>query len=316
MSTIYSLIGLAVGWDWYVGLIISFGVGAAITPLFYFTRFQQTIKQVAAYVDETGLEERVVTMVQLENDNSFMAKKQRENTLKALNHVKASAVKTHISTILIVICCVLMIFCIGTVIANALIDTPLKDTTTNTEPTYTIEYVNLDPDCGAIIGITKQELRVDEKASPVQVIAYDGYVFVGWSDGVEDSYREDICEGEGERKVIYPMFEIIDENDLMPADDPNGEPDENSPRIPGTNGHPSEKSPIDKDKGENGNNGESGDGAGGSSSPNNQIIDGLTFYGNEYSNGAEEAGNYVNGNTSITGDQAGTIRDYFNNIAR
>ena len=50
--------------------------------------------------------------------------------------------------------------------------------------------------------------------------------------------------------------------------------------------------------------------------PGNQVIDGKTFYGNEYGNSLSEAQNATSGNTDLSGGQSDTISDYFNNIAK
>ena len=65
---------------WYVGFkgiwvcIVLFAAATAIsTPLFYFCRFRPTIKQTARRVDSLGLEERLLTMTELEGDNSYLS---------------------------------------------------------------------------------------------------------------------------------------------------------------------------------------------------------------------------------------------------
>ena len=45
-------------------------VTAIATPLFYFCRFKNSRRQVASRVDMLGLEERILTMTQFENDDS------------------------------------------------------------------------------------------------------------------------------------------------------------------------------------------------------------------------------------------------------
>lgn len=64
--------------------IISFGVSF---PLFYYKKFKYSEVQLAKRIDDLGLEERVITMTELEGNNSFIAKKQKEDTIKALKEV-------------------------------------------------------------------------------------------------------------------------------------------------------------------------------------------------------------------------------------
>lgn len=64
--------------------IISFGISF---PLFYYKKFKYSEIQLAKRIDDLGLEERVITMTELEGSDSFIAKKQREDTVKALKEV-------------------------------------------------------------------------------------------------------------------------------------------------------------------------------------------------------------------------------------
>ncbi len=64
--------------------IISFGISF---PLFYYKKFKYSEIQLAKRIDDLGLEERVITMAELEGNDSFIAKKQREDTIKALKEI-------------------------------------------------------------------------------------------------------------------------------------------------------------------------------------------------------------------------------------
>lgn len=64
--------------------IISFGISF---PLFYYKKFKYSEIQLAKRIDGLGLEERVLTMTELEGNDSFIAKKQREDTIKAIKEV-------------------------------------------------------------------------------------------------------------------------------------------------------------------------------------------------------------------------------------
>lgn len=70
--------------------IISFGISF---PLFYFKKFKYSEIQLAKRIDDLGLEERVITMTELEGNDSFIAKKQREDTIKALKEVNTDNFK-------------------------------------------------------------------------------------------------------------------------------------------------------------------------------------------------------------------------------
>lgn len=64
--------------------IISFGISFL---LFYYKKFKYSEIQLAKRIDDLGLEERVITMTELEGSDSFIARKQREDTVKALKEV-------------------------------------------------------------------------------------------------------------------------------------------------------------------------------------------------------------------------------------
>ena len=70
--------------------IISFGISF---PLFYYKKFKYSEIQLAKRIDDLGLEERVITMTELEGNDSFIAKKQKEDTIKALKEVNQANFK-------------------------------------------------------------------------------------------------------------------------------------------------------------------------------------------------------------------------------
>ena len=70
---------------------------ATATPIFYFKAFRPTIKAIAKRVDELGLEERILTMTELEKDDSYIAMRQREDAKAALKTIDAKRLKFAIS---------------------------------------------------------------------------------------------------------------------------------------------------------------------------------------------------------------------------
>lgn len=85
----------------YIGLGLFVAAVAVATPLFYNYKFRPTTKKIAQRIDTLGLEERMLTMAELENDNSFMAMKQREDALNAINSVSSEMLKIAVSVPLI-----------------------------------------------------------------------------------------------------------------------------------------------------------------------------------------------------------------------
>lgn len=71
-----------------------FIVGISVLfPVLYFKKFKYTEIQLAKKIDDLGLEERVLTMIELKDNNSFIAKKQKEDTLNVLKTVEANDLK-------------------------------------------------------------------------------------------------------------------------------------------------------------------------------------------------------------------------------
>ena len=83
-----------------VFVVVAGGAGA----LFYFKKFRPTAKQTAARIDKLGLEERVLTMTELEKENSEIAAMQRADTIKALtsNGISEKLIKIAVSVPMIV----------------------------------------------------------------------------------------------------------------------------------------------------------------------------------------------------------------------
>lgn len=71
-----------------------FIVGISVLfPVLYFKKFKYTEIQLAKRIDDLGLEERVLTMIELKDNDSFIAKKQKEDTLSVLKTVEVNDLK-------------------------------------------------------------------------------------------------------------------------------------------------------------------------------------------------------------------------------
>ncbi|MBP5177180.1 MAG: hypothetical protein ILP02_01205, partial [Clostridia bacterium] len=74
---------------YWLGLIAALVFTALFTVIFHRYRFNPTSQKIARVIDDLGLEERMITMEELKNDTSFIAKAQREDAMKTVNGVKA-----------------------------------------------------------------------------------------------------------------------------------------------------------------------------------------------------------------------------------
>lgn len=328
LNILYTVLSLVFGIKMYWIGPVAFLVGvAAATPLFYFGKFKNSLREVASRVDMLGLEERVLTMAQFEGDESFMARRQREDTIAALKKVNSSLIKLAVSVPLIAVCATAAAVSATATTADALVSESLiklaADKKAETETVYyEVTYEVMDNVGGIIAGVTKQSIAAGGIGAPVQAIADDGYVFVGWTDGVEDAFRADADVQSG--FTVKAIFEPIDDNDFEDGDLPNGgqgngQNGSEGIKKPGDDkkaDKPGDPTKDDENKDKDGEDDGSGNGAGGSSLPGNQFIDGQTYYGDEYNNSLSDAQNATSGNTDLSDGQSDTIGDYFNNIAK
>ena len=260
---------------WWLALV-AIVVGTAVSsPIFYFARFRPTALSGARRIDALGLEERLVTMVEYENDESYIAKVQREDAKEKLDAFSPANIKLKISKA-IVICLAIAFFVSSgmttvTVLSekgiigsfNEIIDDIVPD-----EPEVYVAVTYEVEEGGYIEGEADQLVLFGGSSEPVEAIADEGYAFVEWSDGYTKPMRSD---SKIEEEVIYfAIFEPVGEGD-QPGDQDggdegeNGKPDEQG--SPGENGEPNPdaedpNSPM----------------GGGKYTTANQIINGETYY--------------------------------------
>ena len=298
------------GWKyfWIVFALaaLAFGVGAI---LFYKLKYQPTAKKVARRVDELGLEERIITMQELQNDNSYIAKRQREDALAALKSVSSNMIKIIVSAPLIIAVACSALTSVGVTVVHALVPSGLElleSAQEDEDKIYCEIYYEVKGDEGGVIeGETYQEILKGEITSGVLAIPDDEWMFVSWSDGSEDPYREDVAESD---ITIYAIFQAIEAGGSIPGEGdgmPSGEGD----------GAPND-SPGDNDEGQ------AGDGppsenpnktGGGKYEEVNQVVDNNTFYGDLYGDAYEEAIGQVGGG-DYSSNEKDMVGGYFDGI--
>jgi len=123
----------------WVGLAVTIVIAAVASWLFYRFRFRPTIEAVARRIDLNGLQERTITMVELQHDDSFMAKVQRENATQELSKHTFQLVhaKAFLKPLLVMLCAlILMGGSLGFMITQvnaAIDDPPITDEPTDDE---------------------------------------------------------------------------------------------------------------------------------------------------------------------------------------
>ena len=295
------------GWKavWICAIIFAV-ITAGVAVLLFKFKFKPNKKQVAKRVDELGLEERMLTMAELEGDDSFIAKRQREDALQALSTVNASFIKFAISLPLIIAVSISGVLGLGMTTVSALSAAGViqgGDEIINPDPEpelkqFEIFYEILDGE-GMIIGETAESgpfqiVLEGHDALPVIAIPDEGYIFIGWDDGPMDPYRVDTNITES--RTYYALFAEADEGDDESEDEGEGEGDR------------PQKNEAGKES--------SGSGAsGGKYEPNNQVIDGETYYGGELFEGAyEEAVDKVNKDGDMDDKDKDVVGGYFDGI--
>lgn len=273
----------------WVCVVAGVAVAAIVTVIAYFVKNKPTLKSVAAKVDRAGLKERMITMTEYENDNSFMAEMQRKDAAKELEKMKNLRLKIKVSLASVLVCAVAFSLSVTTTAITALsfsgkVPAPDEILTPDTPQTEYVEITYADGDGGRIEGELFQIVEKGGNCTAVMAIADDGFVFDIWSDGVTEPLRED--ENVLSSQTIYASFIKIKENDS------NAEKsDEIADNID------SDKKPTDMP---------SAGGAAGKYEEFNQVIDGKTYYRDVYRDYYDEAMRIL--------DEGGVVPEYIRKI--
>lgn len=286
---------------------------ALSSVLLYCLKYRPDDRDIARRVDSMGLEERTVTMLDFENDPSYIAKRQRDDARARVSEVSPEAVKRSFPLMSLkkwtvaVLCVALFLGC-GMTTVVALTDTgtiPSPDINGNKahDVFFTVTY--LTDGGGDIEGEPDQTVASGEDAKTVVAIAEDGWMFVRWSDGEKSPARTDRAL-DADLEVTAIFEEIGDGSDSEDGDGngstrDDGDVDKNVPDDSKTDGSSTIGSPggdggsgsSDGDKGDGSGSGDGGqpgegkgngrgDGAGGGWSDGNQVIDGKTDYRDVY----------------------------------
>ena len=272
---------------WFIsvehGLLISLGVLAVVTAIatviFYFKAFYPTVIKSARRLDRLGLEERLITMVEYENDDSYIAEIQRQDAKQALEQVENKSIKIKIRKLIWVSLIVAGVMGSSMTTITTLADAGLIDggddfieglLPEEREVFYAVTYDVEEG--GSIDGEADQLILKGQDATAVTAVPDEGFVFLEWSDGYKKPYRMD-------KKIekdleIFAVFEPTGEGEGDGEGQGEGEGDGDGSQE-GESGKGSSGSSSEQE-GQEGNN--KGDSAGGRYDDWNQIIDGETYY--------------------------------------
>ena len=294
------------GWESvWICLVVWGVISAGATCAFYYTIFKPTTKYIAHRVDNLGLHERILTMTELEGNETYIAQRQRQDALEALETVRPELLKIGVSLRTIIMSAASAVLGIGmTVVAFLSASGVLKSGQSLINPeqpkgTYTVTYIVQDGCEGEILGETIQVVTEGEKASAVIAMNAENWAFQQWSDGLLDPYREDVVT---ENKTYSAIFvKVVDGNmrDLnedKPDDAPGGNSDQSGKPEPGPSDG-SQEAPEGKD-----------DGSG-------KVIDNQTDYEKEYDEYYEDVMGELSGEAYEKNDKD-IVGGYFDNIEK
>lgn len=335
VSMVFWAIGASKYW---IAFIVLGAVFAAATPIFFFCKYRPDEKTVAKRLDELGLDERVLTMEELKGNESFMAKRQRTDTVRSLGKVKVNLLKIVTSVPLIILCTTAFILGGGMTTVSGLTAAGYvksgkdiaQDIDDANKPVYEVKYsvesreasqessflggfsIKLDVHKGVggeIIGEEEQLVTQGEDATEVTVVEYEGYVFYAWSDGVQSPTRTDLnVQGD---ISITAIFVKMDENE---DGDGNGDGDP-------SDGEPGEQEPGDQEPGDSNDDGNGKDDTDlnntASTDLRNQVLNGKTYYGGKnYDEAKSEASDKASKDGNMSSDKKNLINDYFEAIKK
>lgn len=295
----------------WIGFIVMVPVTALATFLIYKLKYRPDDKQIAKRCDELGLEERVITMNELKDDDSLMARLQRQDTQIAIGKFNQNLIKFSFSTLLIIGLSLSVLSGSAMTVVSALsangvigggkeiIDPTPVDPEHPTS--FEISYEVFSGE-GYIEGDLFQIVDKGMNGFPVLAVPADGFIFVKWSDGNEDPYR---VEYNVEKSMkIFAMFTEASEGSGSGSGEPGDESDD-TPKDPDGEGN----TPADD--------GDEGEGAGGKYEPANQVYDGETFYGGKvYDEAYEAALEELSQDGSKSDEDTDFINTYYKTIAK
>lgn len=331
------------------GIWFAIGIGAAVAVIIgvtlFFAKFRPSVQDLAHRVDRLGLEERMVTMLHLQQDDSYIAKLQRENAQAHLKDVEDRKLRMRLPKAISILAAIAMVLGCGMTTVAGLAaqdiiaggdelinpDDPLEE---YLPITYLVEGE------GYLEGETDQLVLPGEDTTPVVAVPEDGWVFTGWDDGGKspERFEENVQSG----AVYIALFEEIGEDgeggegdgEGQNGDNNNQEGDQaadvpaggenNSDSQQGGQGNEGSGQGSDTDK-ENGGTGEGeekgegkgdgkGNGAGGKWDESNQFLDGTQYYGDHKDEYYQWAQDYMDENGDIPPEMQEFFKNYFNGI--
>lgn len=256
----------------WIGIVAGLLSGGVAGVLLYIFKYRLTEKTAAQLIDRYGLQERMITMVELNGDTSTMAEMQRADAIARLGDVSAKRIKIKLSVVLTVLTSLLLVFSVSCSVLGVLAGAgkiPYGKDLFAQGVDGTFEVVYTVDEGGYIRGEVQQSIGFGESTTAVRAVADDGWMFIRWDDGETSPERwETNVQSNLQIKAIFEKIETTtpDEDDKDSADDlPSGEVTQEG------GGGNSDELGGEEVKGD-------GQGGGAKWQDRNQFIDGATYY--------------------------------------
>lgn len=244
-------------------------------------------------------------MTELDGDESYIAKRQREDAINSLKSISEKLLKIVISIPMALVLGISTILGGGMTTVAALssagvIDngTRIIDVIKNEKPAlYTIEY-SVEGD-GEIEGDIIQNIESGKNGSLVEAVPLDGYVFSGWSDGYKSPIR---CELEVKEDLhLVALFTELEDNDGEGDGGEDGDSPDSDVPIEPTKGDGSQDTDEDNEN----------TAGGGGTDETNKFGNGEKDYRDFWDSAKNDATKGTEGKDS---DTKNTVDDYFNGL--
>lgn len=259
-------------WIPAVAIVLATGISM---PIFYNKKYCPTAMRSARRIDRLGLEERLVTMVEYEADESYVAQIQRQDAQQKLNELNEATLKIKVDKRPMIAMVITGVFGIGMYVVAALAALGLLPTGLelweDLSPEEPIKYISVTYDVeegGYIEGESDQLIPIGGNTSEIVAVADDGFEFVGWDDGHTKPGRSD---GKIMEDVVYIAIFASMEQESQDGD-PSQEAQDQPQDQPQEQENQQSQQQQDQESQQPSNNG------GGKYEEANQIIDGETYY--------------------------------------
>lgn len=295
--------------NFWLTIGLGIGIAAVCAVVIFFIKLRPTSNQVIARVDSMGLDERAVTMAELEGSDTCIARLQRTDAVAKIKGVTPAQIKSAFPIYALnvpstIATCVAILAGAGMTVVQGLTGAGIISSPgivpDEREQFITVSY--LVEEGGSIMGGPEDQILLPgENAEPVTAEADDGWVFVRWSDGNKNPGRAD-ANITADLNVTAIFEEIGEGGDgeygdgENPGNDDEGDYDQSAPNPndsegPGTDGEGGDGGEGDgsgsegdgSGTGQGGQEGQGngqgqGEGAGGGWSDGDLILDGETPY--------------------------------------